>query len=334
MRAEAILVGDIGGTNVRFAIAHAAPSADGLAVEISDVWTAPGDRFAVFEDALAAFLSTASARPTGASFGLAGAVVEGRVELLHRKWTVDARHVAATLDVPRVRLANDFEAMARSAPELGVQERADLHLPPGFDEAASRNGAQVVAGPGTGLGLGALVRRQNRWTVVGGEGGHQAYAPQSPPECELLKALQKRGHYVSFELVASGSGFEATSVALADVLGVVAPNWDAAASVRAAKAGDDFALELCRLRARATMTFLGNGALAFAARGAWLAGGVSLALDQWLREPAALARFYDRGPRTELMAAIPIRVINAPFAALAGAAWLYLDDVHPGGSPT
>ena len=114
MGEAAILTGDVGGTNVRFALAHVKDGAIGL----SDVWKRPGADFRTFDAAIDAYLSGVKAKVAGASFGLAGAVANGRVEVLHRGWTVDVAKLKAKLGYERVVVVNDFFAMARSAPEL------------------------------------------------------------------------------------------------------------------------------------------------------------------------------------------------------------------------
>jgi glucokinase len=93
-----------------------------------------------------------------------------------------------------------------------------------------------------------------------------------------------------------------------------------------ARAGDPLSLEFCRIRAATVMTAMGDLALACnATGGVFVAGGVSQHLEPWLREKAALDRFYQRGPRTELMAPIPISLISSEQAPLIGAAKLWLD---------
>ena len=73
MQSGSILVGDAGGTNVRFALAHT----DGGRVSVSDIWKRPGADYATFDDALTAFLSETKPAFTGAAFGVAGAVAHG-----------------------------------------------------------------------------------------------------------------------------------------------------------------------------------------------------------------------------------------------------------------
>jgi glucokinase len=94
-----------------------------------------------------------------------------------------------------------------------------------------------------------------------------------------------------------------------------------------AAAGDPLSLEMCRLRARTVMSALGDAALsANTTGGVFIAGGVAVRLEPYLKEAAALARFRERGPRTELLSEMPIRLIVSEEAPLLGAACLWLDD--------
>lgn len=327
-----IIVGDIGGTNVRFAAANLGDHG----VRLGSIWKRPGDQFSSFGEALGTFLEDRSGAGSpdgivGAAIGLAGPVLGGRVELLHRPWVVDRTEISSLLSAEAIILTNDFVAMARSAPELSGGQLAQLGA--GRAEAGANI---VVGGPGTGFGLGTLKCARSgsggvQWVVVGGEGGHQLFAPQTELEWRLAERLRAKGIYVSNEVIASGSGFASTLEALSEVMGLDVSSDDPAEVVRRAASGGHFELELCRLRARCTMSALGDAALAANARGGvFVAGGVSPHLSPWLAEPAALARFRERGARSDVLADIPIQLITGDEAALVGAAALWRDEQSRG----
>lgn len=317
-----ILTGDAGGTNVRFAVARVT---DG-AVRLSDIWKRPGADYKTFDDALRAYLDEVKPEFAGASFGLAGQEEDGRVVLLNRGWTVDIAGAAKLLGLERIVVVNDFWAMARAAPELGPEELHEISA-----GTADPAGSLAVGGPGTGFGVGVLRRYSSDaakgWVVVGGEGGHQGYAPQTRIEWELAEALRSKLGYVSNEIVTAGAGFEDTLEALFHVMGVVPRKLSQAEVIEAAKTGDPFASEFCRIRASAVMTAMGNLALVSnATGGVFIAGGVSQRLEPWLKEEPAVARFRERGVRTGLMAPIPIWLIASESAPLLGSAKLWVDE--------
>ena len=322
MQDGVILVGDAGGTNVRFALAR---FADGR-VALSDVWKRAGRDFATFEAALEAYLGEVKPDIVGASFGFAGVTGGLRVELLNRGWTVDLAAVGERLGVSDLVAVNDFIAMARSAPELAGDQL--LQIAPG---KVDPTGSCAVGGPGTGFGVGLLRGVEGGWVVIGGEGGHQAFTPQTDIEWKLAEKLRRQHGYVSNEMVAAGAGFNDTRDALFDVMGVKPSPSSQAEMIDAAYAGDPVALEFCRLRARTVMTAMGNMALvANAIGGVYIAGGVSQRLEPWLKERAALDRFYKRGLRTELMKPIPISLIATEAAPLIGSAHLWRDKQQRG----
>lgn len=318
MAEGAILVGDAGGTNVRFALARES----GGRVSLSEIWKRPGASYRTFDAAIDAYLAEAKPKLVGASFGLAGAVQHNRVELLHRGWTVNGDALKAKLGVSRMVMVNDFYAMARSAPDIPPADIRELS--PG---KADPEGSIAVGGPGTGFGIAILRWFSGGWIVVGGEGGHQAFAPQTEIEWKLAERLRAKLGYVSNEIVASGSGFDDALEAMFAVMGAVPRKLSQAEAIDQARAGDAVCLEFCRLRARTVMTAMGNMALASAATGGvFIAGGVSVHIEPWLREKPALDRFRQRGQRTGLVAPIPIRLIVSEEAPLIGSARLWLDE--------
>lgn len=313
-----ILVGDAGGTNVRFAFAR---TQDGK-VSLGPVWKRPGREFTTFDAALDTFMSEQGAVFDGASFGVAGAVTGDTVELMHAGWAINLAVLPKRLGVSRLVAVNDFVAMARAAPELtDTEEIASGQTDP--------LGSIAVGGPGTGFGI-AIVRRlmgAPGWVIVGGEGGHQAFAPQTELEWLVLERLQARHGYVSNEMIASGSGFADTYGALAAVMQRELIHADEPSVLAAAEQGDPLSLAFCRLRARTVMTAMGNMALmSNATGGVYLAGGVSTRIASYLRERQSLERFYGRGARTDLLGRVPIRLITSQAAPLIGAAHLWLDE--------
>lgn len=318
MQDGVLLVGDAGGTNVRFALARFA----GGRVALSAIWKRPGKDFETFEAALDAYLKETGPDYDGASFGFAGVTGGPFVELLNRGWTVDLAAVKARLGVDRLVTVNDFIAMARSAPELSGDDLRPISK--GWVDPA---GSCAIGGPGTGFGVGLLRRIESGWVVIGGEGGHQAFTPGTDIEWKLAEALRRKLGYVSNEIVTAGMGFEDTRDALFEVMGMKQKPLTQAEVIDAAHAGDAVTLEFCRLRARAVMTCMGNMALvANATGGVFIAGGVSQRLEPWLKERSALDRFYKRGAREDLMRPIPVSLVGSEAAPLIGSAHLWRDE--------
>ena len=315
-----VLVGDIGGTNVRFAIAER--GGDG-AIRVEAVWKRPNDDFPAFEAALKTYFEeTGSDRPQAALFAPAGPPVDGVVELTNRDWTISAASLKANFGFEDVTLVNDFAAMARAVPEL--PEAAFTLLKPGPGMAGE---PVLVAGPGTGFGVATLLPQpETGWHVITGQGGHAAYAPVTDREHALLRQLQAAHGYVSKELVLSGSGLEEVHRALCELDGVAYEPLEPAAIMERAKAGDRICRDICEIRAAGTLAAVGDAALINGTRaGVVVTGGVAERLVEYLLHPAAIQRFVDRGPMESYMTPIPIRLLTHAEAPLIGAAALHYD---------
>ena len=314
-----IIVGDVGGTNVRFG--QAVRDADGK-VHVEKIGTMPGDDFPSFEAALAAYVEQYSGEAVeGALFALAGPNKQDCIKLTNRDWHVSSAKIAKQLGVPRVKLVNDYAAMARAIPELPDTSFFNLH------DGIQSDGPILVAGPGTGLGVATLMKiGEKRWHVLTGEGGHAAYAPSTPREWALAENLRARFGYVSKELVVAGIGYEHVYRALREIDGLSVSPIGPAELIEMAHAGDDWAEGFCRMRVRALYDALGDAALLNGTTGGVaITGGVALRLKEWLTDKSALSRFFERGPESGYMRDIPIRLLTNSTGALIGAAALYFD---------
>jgi glucokinase len=310
-----ILVGDIGGTNVRLAIAHRA----GGSVRLEYVTRLPVRDFPGLEEAVAAWQAQSGVTPRQAVFALAGPTGADEVRFVNSPWIVRASALKARFGFHSVTLVNDFAAQARAAPatpEAGFETLIEGSPAPGAP--------MVVLGPGTGLGLAILAPgEEDAWRVLATEGGHQAFAPMDARERAILEHLAETRASVSFEDLCSGKGLAllyATLAALRDHPGRL----DGAPEIgRAATAGDDpLAVEAAETLALILATFAGDAVLAAGAKGGCIiAGGVAEALAQFLRAPAVYARFLERGAASSYLAGVPLKRARNAFAALEGAAF-------------
>lgn len=315
---QQVLVGDIGGTHARFALATDARG--GLQLEYFQ--KLHGNDYPAFRDAVATYLSMLDTKPSHALLAVAGVVTGGEVQMTNRDWTVSPARLKETFAFEAVELVNDFAAMARSIPELEPEIFQPIYAGQAIPAAPV-----LVAGAGTGLGVATLLPEAgNRWRVVSGEGGHTAYSARTDIEFELFGLLHAEYGYVSNELVCSGMGMEPLHRGLCHLAGTAYEVLDPQSVLDRAEAGDTICLDVCRIRARAIMGAAGDAALTNATwGGVVLAGGVTQRLYPYLLEPESLERFQQRGPRTKIMSSIPIRMMIEEKAPLLGAAALFFD---------
>jgi len=313
-----ILAADIGGTNARFALLS---RDDGTFWNTEAFQKFKGDDYRTFQDVLSDYLNGLEAQPDCAVFSVAGPISGHKVSLTNRDWHLDTKTLSQKFGFSDCILINDFTAMTRSVPEL----REDDFLP--VKEGLKNTQEPIlVAGPGTGFGVGYLVPTQSNWQVMTTEGGHQAYSPQSEREMELLRLLQKHSGYVSLERVAAGIGLPDVHKAICERLGKTYSPLSPAIIREKAKSGDPVSLEICEIRANAVMGALGDLALSGGTRGGIvMAGGVSERMLEFLTAESAMQRFLERGDYTKYMEDIEIRLLTHPHAALIGAA-AYFED--------
>ncbi|MBX9844090.1 MAG: glucokinase [Xanthobacteraceae bacterium] len=192
-----ILVGDIGGTNARFALASRGSL---LSVHSCKAAEHPG----VLE-ALSHFLNREGkgSNVEGVALGVAGPVHDGKSTITNTGWTVDRDALRSHLNCRAVYLLNDFEALAWSLPCLSGADVVQLHA-----GKAVVGGTQVVLGPGTGFGAACLMRRDGRLVTVTGEAGHSTFSAASKADEELVDRLRQRFDHVSIERVLSGPGLQ------------------------------------------------------------------------------------------------------------------------------
>lgn len=211
--------------------------------------------------------------------------------------------------------------MTRSIPEL---KKDDLTL---IKSGQVRDNKPIlVAGPGTGFGVGYLVPTNSGWHVMASEGGHIAYRSQSNLELELLNILRRDYDFVSLELVSSGKGLPIIHKAICEIHGQ-AYHFKEPDQIRLeAIAKNPVCLDVCNIRANATMGAIGDLALSGGARGGIvLAGGVSERMIDFYTEPTAMDRFLRRGGQSGYVKSIPIHLLKSPYAPLIGAAALVAD---------
>ena len=203
-----ILVGDIGGTNARFAVVEHAGAATG---EPQIVHTAD---FATIDDAIrAAVLERLGVQPRSALLAIAGPVIGDEIPLTNCPWVVKPKGMAATVGLMDVMVLNDFEAQALAVVALG-----DHHLEKIGGGEPLPHAGRAVLGPGTGLGVAGLLRSDGKWIPVAGEGGHMDIGPRTPRDYQVWPHIEPLEGRVSGEQILSGRGLVNTyrAVALAD----------------------------------------------------------------------------------------------------------------------
>jgi glucokinase len=319
-----LIAGDIGGTKTRLAlVAPERGPRDFVAEQEFHSADYPG-----LQPIVEAFLAATNARATSACFDVAGPVIARRAHLTNLPWQVDAEALESALNLKRVSLLNDLQAIAHAVPHLLPSEVEELN--PG---TPVEHGPIAVLAPGTGLGEAFLIWDGSRYIACSSEGGHADFGPANTEQAGLWAFLADRFGHVAWERVCAGSGLpnvydylvsrapEAESAAFAALL-QAAPD-RTPVIVEAALAdpvGNPLAASTLRIMIECWAAESANLALkVMATGGVCLAGGMPPRLVPQLRDSAFMRVFTAKGRFGPLLHAMPIRVIMVN-AALLGAA--------------
>ena len=304
-----VLVGDIGGTNARFALITAP---DATPQNFANVATAD---FGNIDDALReAIFPQAAVKPKTAIFAIAGPIDGDEIELTNCPWVVRPRIMMDSLGFSKVIVINDFEAQALAVASLG---REHLEQIGGGEplEGASR----VVLGPGTGLGVAGLVRANGAWLPVPGEGGHIDVGPRTARDYAVFPHIDTIEGRISGEQILCGRGLVNLYRAICAADGIAASLLEPKDVTQAAATGNVQAIETLDLFATYLGRVAGDIALVFMARGGvYLSGGIAQRILPVLKSSGMRAAFDDKAPHSAAMRSIPVFVMTHPLAAVAG----------------
>ena len=310
-----LLIGDIGGTNARFALAH--PDEPGFSGEL----TLHCADYETAQLGIADYLErSGGVSPDVICLAAAGPIVDGCVRLTNNPWVIDSRELRQKFPASRVRLLNDFEAIAYSIPTLGENDIETIGLVPSELEGKSEFTLGVM-GPGTGLGIGGLLGRENGIYPVVGEGSHAGFAPETRMQFKVLKQLRQRFERVSEERLVSGPGLENVYWALCRIHGEQTTEITAAEIFSRVLANEDvIAAETTQLFFEALGQIAGNLALALGAYdGVYLAGGILKRYPDLLKTSSFRSGFENKGRHRSLMERVPTLLILHPQPGLLGA---------------
>jgi glucokinase len=322
----AALVADIGGTNARLALVEGGRRLRALRMlRCADHAGLPA--------MLDAYCTEIGDRPRHAALAVPSMADRDLVAPVNLPWRFSIAAIKRRYGFGRLIVVNDFAANALAVPQLRRRDRVSI----GPRRRAAPDAPVVVVGPGSGLGVCALVPDgSGRMRPVVGEGGHATMAPATRREAQVLDWLRAQpgllGH-VSAERVLSGPGLVNLYRALCALDGV-SPILAEAAAI--ADARDAQSVKAVRMFCAMLGTVAGNLALTFAARGGvYIAGGIVPRLGVAALEAAGFReRFEAKGRFNRYVAAIPTSLITHPVPALLGLAGLLTTPASDGAART
>jgi glucokinase len=302
------LLGDVGGTNVRFALQEAP---GGSPQRVRRYPTAAHGSFA---DAARRYLADEGlAAVSQAAIGIANPVTGDEVRMTNHAWSFSIEATRVALGLQRFVVVNDFQALALALPALGPGELIQV----GGGQPVQGEPLGLI-GPGTGLGVSGLVWTPDGSTEVAldGEGGHVTLCAMDDDEDRVIRALRQRYGHVSAERALCGEGLENLHLA------ITGENLADADITSRAIAGDSACERTLGMFCGMLGSVAGNLALTLGARGGvYIGGGIVPRLGGWFATSPFRARFEAKGRMTAYLKPIPTYVITADVSpALIGAA--------------
>ena len=326
--ATPLLAADVGGTHVRVGLVqpglHPAAPLQLLAyrqyrcADYPDLSTIlaqfPVDRDAVRECAIA---SAGYALP------------DGTVISANLPWPLSCNRIRDDLGFEAVHLVNDFEAVAHAAAHIDASQVLQLTGP-----AHATQGPVLIVGPGTGLGAALWVPNGTRSIVLATEGGQASLAASTELEMAVLQQMLRGRTHVAIEHALSGPGLLNLYNALCAVRDQHANHTSPdAVSTAACDGSDPLAVETLQLFCGILGSTIGDMALLYGAQGGiYLAGGILPKISQFLLNSSFVERFLNKGPMSEALQRIPVKLVEHGQLGVIGAASWYLGrrEIDPG----
>jgi glucokinase len=303
------LMADIGATHTRCALVD--DQGNELAPEVFD-----NVDFTGLAGILNVYLDhrRSSDRPKRAALAVAAPILGDDIHMTNINWGFSQSELRAELGLQRLTVCNDFAAIAWALPQLSAADRRQI----GRGQPHAR-ATMAALGPGSGLGVSAVVPAMDGWAAIAGEGGHVSMPASSPEEQEVVALLRQRFGHCSAERVLSGQGLVNLYVALAELAGRGQPTVTPEDVTRLASQREPLARKTLQMFFAMLGTVAGDLALTTGARGGiYIAGGIVPLLIEGLGQSEFRSRFEAKGRYADYMAGIPTYVITAALPAFIG----------------
>jgi glucokinase len=323
------LAGDVGGTKTRLAVYE--KSSSGIR-RLSVVQYKSAD-YANLETIISLFLASQEQQVDFGCVGVPGPVVNGAVSITNLPWTLSETEIELKTGLKKILLVNDLVATAAALPYLKGEDLMQIKA---GEEVPESSLAAVIA-PGTGMGMGFLVKNNKGSHILASEGGHAGFAPANDREEKLLRFLRTENAMTTshiciedllcgpglkniFDFVVHESGQPAatelvTSFSSADPAAMI--------SQAALNQTDQHCVAALDLFVKILGSHCGNVAVTTVATGGvYLGGGIPPRIASKIDSDLFRNSFLDKGKMKELVNRIPIYLIKDDYAALVGASSL------------
>lgn len=309
------MVADIGGTNARFALSAGAPQ------YFTQAQTLEAAEFEHVSDAINTYLHSHDIKQLkGIALAVAGPILNEKVVFPNSHWSIDCAELRTRYNIDHANLLNDWEAISYSLSSLDSNNLISIG---GDWRPLTETDYSVGAlGPGSGLGMSGLLRRDNKLIPLVTEGGHAGFSPENQLQGEILSYLhQKFNDRISRERLLSGPGLVNIHEALCSIHGQDNPGLIAAdISVAGINKTDPICEETFDLFFEMLGQVAGDIALELGAyQGIFIGGGICQRYPAQLAASQFRKGFENKGRHSHLMTDIPTWLITHKNPGLLGA---------------
>jgi glucokinase len=315
------LLADLGGTNSRFAVAGSSGRVQHVEILHADDYPTPHAAARAYIESLPKAL-----KPDSGLLAVAAPIAGGRVTFVNRGWSFEIERLRKELHLRHLAVLNDLEAQAYALNDLSTTSCKKIGR-----GRADRTALRLAIGPGTGLGMAALLPDTKHPRVIAGEGGHATLAPANAQDFRVLAALHRRYGHASVERALSGPGLPALYSVLSNKGGANKGGANKGAankrtalepaeiSHRARTKSDARAVKTVQLFSHLLGSFAGDMALAFGALGGvYIVGGVVPGLGRAFDARAFRDAFEDKGRYRAYLGRVPVFVVDRKQLGLEG----------------
>ena len=347
-----VLVGDIGGTHIRFRLLKMSKSEHDL-VETIDTTKLKTADFTSMESAFKYYLKTVENNfPSIAVIGVPGPIQDNTVlkfaNIPH--WESESGDkLGKKLGIKNFLFLNDFACNS-----YGIQTKLKL----GDDYIVinegkpNKEGPIMVIGPGTGLGMGYLLKdKKNKYYTIGNsEGGHQNFSRKSKLFFELAEFVKNEYNLeqVIIENVCSGQGMvpiykfllkkeqeKGININDIDREKTLAEKVDKFSDYKDKKTRDMLSNEItqkgvrneCHLSRKVIELFIevladtasNMSLLTLPSGGIYLLGGISVAIEPFMKQSDLFMKFFVDKDLNFILKNIPIYLIKNDNIGMIGA---------------
>lgn len=305
------LVGDIGGTNARFALWRNQ--------QLESVRVLPTVDYPRPEDAIRAYLQAVGQSVEALQavcLACAGPVSGDEFAFTNNHWRLSRQVFCEDLGLSDLLLVNDFTAMA-----LGMTRLRDGELVQVCEGQAEAGQARLVIGPGTGLGVATLLPLDDgRWRALPGEGGHVCLPIGTPREAALWARLHEKLGHVNAEAILSGSGLLELYRSSCALDGLPPRLATPAEVTAAALTGDAYGVAVLEQFCVWLGRIAGDNVLTTGAQGGvYIAGGIVPRFVEFFMRSGFSQSFRDKGCMSRYFDNVPVWVVTAEYPGLEGA---------------